>query len=258
MARFSHLYPYAFSEFAPHDWKMGTLIFFIRRAYTHCSTYHDMHREIETVTKQFFDCGYPRNLIHAKINITLTKMYTKNTQTKVPFYPNSAPASSNQDQDLPTIWTVLHLNWAGQAPHRIIQQIRRQLPRELSRISIATTATKLRDILPKLNTCNKRSSPMLARNIVYKYSCKCGQVYVGETLRRLSVRAKEHSAKSASLYKHTMECGFDFDFSRFSIVARNLQGREARKRCEALYIKFYNRRAKTVNIQSTSRDLILF
>ena len=174
-------------------------------------------------------------------------------------YPNDpAPNSSKENEDLPTIWTVLHLSWSGQGPHRIIQDIRRKLPRTVSRISVATTATKLRDILPKLNTCVRRPSPLLARNLVYKYSCQCGQVYVGETLRRLSVRAKEHNAKNAPLFKHTLECGFSFDSSNFSIIARNLQGREARKRCEALYIKFYNRRAKTVNIQSTSRDLVLF
>jgi hypothetical protein len=51
-----------FNEFAPMDWKNGTLIFFIRRAISHCSTFHAMHDELQLVTQQFRDCGYPAGL----------------------------------------------------------------------------------------------------------------------------------------------------------------------------------------------------
>ena len=154
-----------FHEFAPMDWKNGTLIFFIRRAITHCSTFHAMHEELQNVTKQFRECGYPASLIASKINITMTKMLYQDHE--VPQYPeqNNSSTSSTENQDLPTRWTVLHLPWAGQKPHSIIQQIRKKLPRELSRISIATTATKIRDILPKLDTCKTKRSPLLVRNL---------------------------------------------------------------------------------------------
>ena len=44
-----------------------------------------------------------------------------------------------------------------------------------------------------------RSSPCLARNLVYKISCcMCNQVYIGETSRRIGDRLKEHETQAQS------------------------------------------------------------
>ena len=96
------------------------------------------------------------------------------------------------------------------------------------------------------------------KNIVYKYACTCGEVYVGETKRRLAVRAKEHAQNTSPLKIHAAECQNSFSYHNFSILAKGLRGIESRKRCETLYIKHYDRRAQTVNTQTTSRELIIF
>ena len=79
--------------------------------------------------------------------------------------------------------------------------MRKQIPADHSRVSISTTATKIRDILPKLNTCSIETRKPLIRNCVYKYACPCGKVYIGETKRRLAVRIKEHE-KSGAIRDH--------------------------------------------------------
>ena len=34
--------------------------------------------------------------------------------------------------------------------------------------------------------------PDMSSNVVYKIPCSCGKVYIGETIRRLETRLKEH------------------------------------------------------------------
>lgn len=36
-----------YNSFAPQSWKTGTLVYFLRRAYTNCSNYKEMHEEIK-------------------------------------------------------------------------------------------------------------------------------------------------------------------------------------------------------------------
>ena len=176
-------------DFGPDDWKMGTLIGFIRRAYTHCSDFALMHEELTELTKRFRNVGYPAWKISQKINQTLGKiLYNKNPT----LYPNPYLDRADPDE-LPTKWTVIYLPWAGREAGSILQKIRRTLPREHTRISIAQTTNKLRELLPSFNTCTKQEDDcLLASNVVYKYTCSCEKVYIGETLRRCLVRIKEH------------------------------------------------------------------
>jgi len=61
------------------------------------------------------------------------------------------------------------------------------------------------------------------------------------------------------MMEHIQECpGAEFSISNFSIIAKRLRGREARKKYETLYIKFWDRRAGTINICEASRQLFLF
>ena len=77
------------------------------------------------------------------------------------------------------------------------------LPREHSRISIAYTTNKLRDLLPRFSSCSPLANRALsASDVVYKYSCPCGQVYIGETKRRLAVRISEHAKPKTPLMEH--------------------------------------------------------
>ena len=50
------------NDFGPTDWKTGTLIGFIRRAYTHSSDFAVMHVELQRITRQFRNVGYPLGL----------------------------------------------------------------------------------------------------------------------------------------------------------------------------------------------------
>ena len=76
--------------------------------------------------------------------------------------------------------------------------------------------------------------------------------------QRLAVRISEH-AKSGAIIDHvneSVDCVFDPGV--FTVIASNLKGTNARKRCEALYIRWYDRKAQTVNNQTYSRELVIW
>ena len=215
-----------------------------------------MHEEIQRITKQFSKVGYPTKLIHNKINNTLGRLLHKANPVH---YPN--PDANRKDpEELPPKWTVLFLPWSGVPAGAIVNKIRKMLPREHSRISIAYTTNKLRDLLPRFSSCSPPANRALsASDVVYKYSCPCGQVYIGETKRRLAVRISEHAKPKTPLMEHVTSCpGVEFRDRNFTIVARGLRGRESRKRYESIWIRYYDRRGLAFNVCESSRDLQIF
>ena len=243
------------NDFGPTDWKTGTLIGFIKRAYTHSSDFQIMHTEINRLKSQFRKVGYPLWLIHDKINKTLAKILYKANPAH---YPNPDPGKD--PDELPTKWSVLYLPWAGVPASAIVNKIRKMLPRQLSRISIAYTTSKIRDLLPRYSTCNPPTNKALSvSDVVYKYTCECGQVYIGETMRRLAVRISEHAKPKTPMMQHITNCeGSEFSSKNFSIVARGLRGRESRKRYESIWIRYYDRKSRAFNLCESSRDLKIF
>ena len=244
------------NDFGPTDWKIGTLIGAIKRAYTHSSDFKIMHTEISGLKSQFRKVGYPIWLIEKKIRQTLAKLLYKANPSQ---YPN--PDAHRKDpNDLPTKWSTLYLPWSGTEAGAIVGKVRRMLPREHSRISIAFTTSRLRDMLPRFSSCKPpENRALISCDIVYKYTCKCGQVYIGETKRRLATRISEHSAKKSPLMRHITDCeGAEFDRNLFSIVARGLRGRESRKRYEVIWIRHFDRSSKALNVCESSRELKLF
>ena len=111
------------NDFGPTDWKTGTLIGFIRRAYTHSSDFAVMHVELQRITRQFRNVGYPTWLIQNKINNTLGRLLHKSNPAH---YPN--PDKFRKDpSDLPPKWSVLFLPWSGIAAGAIVNKIRKSI-----------------------------------------------------------------------------------------------------------------------------------
>ena len=214
-----------------------------------------MHEEISCITSQFLKVGYPRWLIQDKVNKTLAKiLYKKNPDQ----YPNP-DAHREGLEELPTKWSVLYLPWSGVPASAIVNKMRKSLPREHSRISIAYRTQKVRDLLPHYHTCKSTDKVLSSSNVVYKYTCDCGQVYIGETKRRLAIRVVEHTKPKSNVLEHVKICpSAQFSNSKFSIVARGLRGRESRKRYETLWIRYYDRRSLAFNVDKSSRDLKIF
>ena len=112
----------------------------------------------------------------------------------------------------------------------------------------------------------------LKNNLVYLYTCSCGQTYVGQTKRRFSVRIHEHQTRKTSvIFKHSQSCSHakshiytDFgnnyvDKNRFNIISSNLKHKDARLKYETIYINYYDKNTKSaMNECEISKDLAIF
>ena len=244
-----------FTDFGPKDWKIGTLIGFIRRAITHTSPTHMklVDQELNFIKSQFAYSGYPHYLISEKINCTMTKM----------LYAHTLPPPIQKAEKESQRYLPLFLPWCGDTQHHIIKQLRFCIPNDFARISIAYSTTKLRCLLPSFSTSSNHSqNRFLFNNLVYKYTCNCGQVYIGETERRLQIRIDEHAnKKDSAIYEHTQTCSSAAAVERdkFTIVAKRLRHRDARKRFESIYIRYLDKKAHTtMNNCKSSRELVIF
>lgn len=244
------------SAFAPKSCKIGTLVYFIRRAYTNSSGHKQMHTELNFIEDQFSCAGYPNKIIKEKIRQTIAIMGNYN------------PAKPKYDDDKSHRWIVLHLQWAGEAAEAVYKRIFKQVPATICRVTIAWSSVKLYALLPRFIATTPSTpedaessslkSIYLQSDLIYKYSCDCGCVYVGETMRRLEIRIKEHQTKKSSIQLHLNECGSVFDRGKFSVLAKGLKGKLSRKKYETLFIKFYMRRDRCMNTCETSRNLTIF
>ena len=92
-------------------------------------------------------------------------------------------------------WLPLFLPWSGDEAHKYMICLKRSIPSDFACITFAYSTSKLRTLLPSFTTTTKESQNdqrFLHSNLVYKFTCNCDQVYIGETERRLAVRVKEH------------------------------------------------------------------
>ena len=142
----------------------------------------------------------------------------------------------------------------------------------LFRINFAYQSPKIRTFLlhnlkPKIPDLNKSG-------VVYKFTCDCNETYIGETVRVLGVRIREHNQKSRSseVYAHTSQCTqyqeslptnvtskqssyYQHITDRFSILHNNLHNYHQRTISESLYI---NLNKPSLNKQFTSTKLCIF
>ena len=100
-------------------------------------------------------------------------------------------------------------------------------------------------------------------NVVYLYTCPCEEKYIGQTLRMLKTRIKEHQYNSAhtNINLHNLSCEiyraetqkfidensqnytsaskakFDYFQNRFKIIGRNFKHTKDREKIEAFLIR---------------------
>ena len=72
-------------------------------------------------------------------------------------------------------------------------------------LQVILTTTKLSTLLPSLKS---RIDKLHRSRVVYQITCSgCNALYVGQTVRHLTTRLKEHGRLSAPVGKHLDECG---------------------------------------------------
>ena len=146
------------------------------RAILLCSS-TKLDAELDNIRSILGDNGYPLNLVNSIIDSKLKS----SSQTQLG--PAKCPVS-------------LHLPFIGNPSHRFEKQIS-------SAVSACFGAVTLRTVFhskPLLPTNRKDPLPTMKRSkIVYQYTCRCDQRYVGRTGQRLETRVEQHLRKVESV-----------------------------------------------------------
>ena len=106
------------------------------------------------------------------------------------------------------------------------------------------------------STLSKKRREKAVKSVIYKVPCmECDAVYIGETLRNLDERLKEHkrhvekkSAKGSAIAEHVIKSGHEIAWDRAEVIDYE-QKWGARKIKESLHIK-----SKRADRQLMNRD----
>ena len=173
-----------------------------QRVTSKCSTQSDKNDAVTNLTNKLSDRGYPKDVVNsaiAKQNIT-----------------------SNQQAANDTLF--FKFPYISDAVDRRIKNI---IKKAQQKVQITRRGYNMRALLSKkpVNNCpgDCGTRKCQSRNIVYEYTCKCVNNYIGSTKRCLHNRVEEHihpavSQKPSSITLHRREC--NEEDNKFNIIGR--------------------------------------
>ena len=228
-----------FTSFVPFTLKLQLIRTLLHRAYEICSSYELLHAEFERIKLMMMNNGYNRDYIYSVINRFLTRKMSE-------YRPFEGPKPKE---------IYLRLPFLKESTYKLENCINSCLSRikcGALRVKVFYTYSRVSDRL----RFKDRSS--IINNAIYHLECsQCDANYVGETMRNISDRMKEHSdPKTDSVVaKHTAQNPghvFNTDSPKILSFEHNTFKRRTK---EALSIQKINPK---LNIQEKSYKLFLF
>ena len=243
-------------SYAPEQWKVGTLLGMIRRAYEICSNEHELTKELTLLTDVFTNInGYPKSLVERILKKVKAEKNEPVTETPSQETTDILEEETPNEQIL-----MMKVPYAGEKGESLIRRLKttfkHNLPENI-KCRVVQTGTK---ISKNFNIKDKIDGQHLS-NFIYKHVCenkKCTDSYIGETARRRIIRTEEHGGKDKDswIYKHSSQTKHPKAKDRtFEILATNYADRRKRKLAEALFIRDER---PSLNKQKDSYQLKLF
>ena len=107
--------------------------------------------------------------------------------------------------------SALIMQYRGKIGDQFGNRLRKLVP-----YSIIFTTRKLRSVLPS-SKCG--IDPVVKSHVVYEIaSSRCHASYVGQTVRHLTTRAREHGRESAPLGAHLKECDGSWSVQNVKVI----------------------------------------
>ena len=239
-----------YDSFLPSIYKSGLISTLLFRAYTICSNWSLIDREIKNIKSFMLKNGYPELMIDKVATLFLNKLHAKNGKTV---------------SDKPEFKIILPYlgSYSKQLERKIMFSLRKFLP-SIKVIFIYRAATRLRNLF----TFKDRIPSYLSSGIVYKYTCsRCNSTYIGETIRHAKKRFCEHMGTSALTSKplkgqnptavtdHIKKCKCIASLSDFEIIGRDSISENNLEIKESLFV---HRDKPVINTRTRSIPLFLF
>ena len=154
---------------------------------------------------------------------------------------------------------ILKVPFRGEKGEAIIKKLNNTLNRTIPETGfrVVHTGSKLSQYFSLKDNIDKKHRS----NIIYKHQCqnkKCSHSYIGETARRIVVRAEDHTGKdkNSHIFQHSSSTKHPrAKEANFEVLAANYPNRRKRKLAEAMFIRDEK---PTLNVQKDSYKLVLF
>ncbi|XP_046569653.1 uncharacterized protein LOC124277968 [Haliotis rubra] len=209
-----------FSPSHPIQAKRGIISILTRRAKNICSTAASLDTELDHLRHVFTNYNkYPASFVDQTINNTLDPDYKPPRQQAAPF-------------------TISH-PFIGPTSHHI----RRLLKQQANTDVIFQRGNTIQNLLQATGRPTPAKKPDPA-DVVYQIECDCGESYIGETSRTVTIRIKQHQAsvrkkdsKSAITDHLKANPNHNISWNTTKVIERNRPDFKTRKLLEDVHIK---------------------
>ena len=178
----------------PQRYKDSTINAYIRRALTHCSTWIQVHKEIERSTQILINNGFSEKDVMRVTKKAMDLWHSPNKTT-------------NEDESNITIYYRATFSTSYKQDERIMKEIvhrnvKATNPEKKINLRIYYKSKKTSQLLLR-NSPEQKKEPTQKSHVVYKFSCKRGNCavlnssYIGMTTTKLSRRLTFHLAAGA-------------------------------------------------------------
>jgi hypothetical protein len=210
-----------FNTFAPTTHKLAAVRSLCHRAINICSSYKEILKELDSLTKRFQRNHYPKSILHKLMSTMFNQQYSCNFDRTIA--PTVKPPK-----------LIFCTKFYGRISLFLSKQLKR-LCHQFFKIPGKSIIFSYNTFKMKSLFKYKEALPdALHASVVYKFQCSsCNATYVGQTARHLHTRISEHLGVSSTtgqpiktnstIFDHIYRTGHRVDPNNFSILctARN-------------------------------------
>ena len=156
-----------FKSHHPTHVKRGVVRCLHDRAKGIISTQDNLQKEVDYLARVLKQNGYPANFIH--------------NASAPPTQKTADVSNPEEEQEKGPLVVIPYVAGMSEDIRHVCRKFNIRVVFKSGQ-TLRSMLTKVKDTLP----------PGKQSNVVYRIPCSCGQVYIGETKRRLETRLKEH------------------------------------------------------------------
>ena len=177
---------------APMKYKKSVVMGFVYRIYRACSSWQLFHTSLEEAKSILINNQYPPSFFEPLIHKSLTDIINNKKKED---------AKNEDDKKEPY---MLFLNYRGKCSENFAKQLHKTCNNPdqplNEQVKVIFTLRKLKSTLPQL----KPSIPKMFRSgNVYQIKCRgCDSFYVGQSVRHLQTRFREHINNKGPIKSH--------------------------------------------------------
>ena len=207
---------------APQKYKRSVVASFVHRIFRACSSWENFHDGLNQALEILDNNQYPSMFVMPIVEKTLSKLVCPEEESVV---NESMNENGNESLDSNACLFdmeekdkfMFFIQYRGKATEKLAFSFKRlNAP-----CKVIMTTRKAKTVMPSLKPTVPR---MLSSGVVYQIQCPaCACSYIGQTVRHLQTRVREHLGRSGTIRRHAETChqSISITYEHVSILAKS-------------------------------------